>query len=99
MLGNLHAAFGGGPGEKGWQQYLACGLSYWVVGIWGSHALAEQARRREDLEELFESARGVAGFFLQLPAGAPERGGQDLVAVDLDRRPATGHAPGGVSPP
>ncbi len=31
MFGNGHASFGGGPGEKGWQQYLACGLSYFVI--------------------------------------------------------------------
>jgi len=31
VFGNGHASFGGGPGEKGWQQYLARGLSYLVV--------------------------------------------------------------------
>ena len=32
MLGNVHAAFGGGPGEKGCvSQYLACGLSYYAL--------------------------------------------------------------------
>jgi hypothetical protein len=45
VLGNLHAAFGGGPGEKGWEQYLACGLSDWVLGFSGPKAEAEEIKR------------------------------------------------------
>jgi len=30
VFGNLQASFGGGPGEKGWNQHLACGLPYFI---------------------------------------------------------------------
>jgi hypothetical protein len=46
VLGNLQAAFGGGPGEKGWQQYLACGLSYFLLGFVGSKEEAEEIKQR-----------------------------------------------------
>src|SRR5579871_4523857 len=44
VLGNLQAAFGGGPGEKGWLQSLACGLSYFLLGFAGPKAEAEEIK-------------------------------------------------------
>jgi len=46
VLGNLQAAFGGGPGEKGWSQYLACGLSYFLLGRVGPKEEAEEIKER-----------------------------------------------------
>jgi RNA-directed DNA polymerase len=43
--GNSQAAFGGGPGEKGWKQYLACGLSYFVL-FHSDKAVLDQAAAR-----------------------------------------------------
>ena len=43
--GNSHAAFGGGRLEKYHPWQLAGPLPNWIVGIWGSHALAEQVKQ------------------------------------------------------
>jgi hypothetical protein len=56
VLGNLHAAFGGGPGEKGWSQYLACGLSYFCI-TGSSKELLEQEVK--PLVEHFMRERGL----------------------------------------
>jgi len=44
--GNSHAAFGGGPGEKGWQQYLACGLPDFALAFTGPKSEAEEIKRQ-----------------------------------------------------
>src|SRR6266852_6525803 len=44
--GNSQAAFGGGPGEKGWKQYLACGLSYFGLAFTGPKVEAEEIKRQ-----------------------------------------------------
>lgn len=46
MPGNSQAAFGGGPGEKGWQQHLACGLSYFALAFTGPKDEAEAIKQR-----------------------------------------------------
>lgn len=55
VFGNGHASFGGGPGEKGWQQHLACGLSYFITGV--SKELLEQEAK--PLVEDFLRERGL----------------------------------------
>ena len=49
MPGNSHAAFGGGPGEKGCVfQYLACGLSYYPLSYHHLEALMLERGLRVD---------------------------------------------------
>src|SRR5581483_1510950 len=45
VFGNLHASFGGGPGEQGWKHHLACGLPYWVLGFSGPKVEAERIKQ------------------------------------------------------
>ena len=46
VFGNLHASFGGGPGEKGWKQHLACGLPYFALAFTGPKDEAEAIKQR-----------------------------------------------------
>src|SRR5581483_7997220 len=46
VFGNLHASFGGGPGEKGWKQHLACGLPYFALAFIGPKPEAEEIKQR-----------------------------------------------------
>src|SRR5581483_6342058 len=46
VFGNLHASFGGGPGEKGWKQHLACGLPYFALSFVGPREEAEAIKQR-----------------------------------------------------
>jgi hypothetical protein len=46
VFGNGHASFGGGLGEKGWQPYLACGLSYFALAFIGPKSEAEEMKQR-----------------------------------------------------
>src|SRR5579871_3413143 len=56
VLGNLQAAFGGGPGEKGWLQSLACGLSYFIVTAASTELLEQEVK---PLVKAFLKERGL----------------------------------------